>query len=43
MGFSINISNDKSDFDKIIPCGLKNKKIIKLNEISNIKYYDFFK
>ncbi len=40
-GFSINISNDKSDFDKIIPCGLKNKKIIKLNEISNIKYYDF--
>ena len=40
-GFSININNDKSDFEKIIPCGLKDKKIIKLNEVSNIKYFDF--
>ena len=41
-GFSININNDKSDFEKIIPCGLKDKKvIIKLNEISNIKYFEF--
>jgi len=42
-GFSININNNLNYFKKIIPCGLKNKKIIKLKEISNIKYSDFIK
>ena len=40
-GFSINICNDRKDFNKIIPCGIKNKKILLLNEISNIKYSEF--
>ena len=40
-GFSININNDPDDFNKIIPCGIKNKKIIVLNEISKIKYTEF--
>tara|TARA_B100001121_G_scaffold300867_1_gene311181 strand:+ start:482 stop:1114 length:633 start_codon:yes stop_codon:yes gene_type:complete len=42
-GFSININNDPNDFKKIIPCGLKNKKIIILDEISNVKYSEFTK
>ena len=42
-GFSININNNLNYFKKIIPCGLKNKKIIKLKEISNIRYSDFIK
>ncbi len=40
-GFSINICNDPKDFNKIIPCGIKNKKIVLLNEISKIKYSEF--
>ena len=40
-GFSININNELEDFKKIIPCGLKNKKIIKLDEISKIDYSEF--
>ena len=40
-GFSININNNLNYFKKIIPCGLKDKKVIKLNEISDIKYSDF--
>ncbi len=42
-GFSININNDPDDFNKIIPCGIKNKKIIVLNEISKIKYTEFIR
>jgi len=42
-GFSINIHNNLEYFDKIIPCGLKNKKVIKLDQISKIKYLDFLK
>ena len=40
-GFSININNNLNLFNKIIPCGLKDKKIIKLNDITNIKYIKF--
>ena len=42
-GFSININNNLDHFNKIIPCGIKDKKIIKLNEISNIKFSEFTK
>ena len=42
-GFSININNNLEYFNKIIPCGLKNRKIIKLDKISKIKYLDFLK
>ncbi len=42
-GFSININNDLSGFEKIIPCGIKDKKIISLKEISKIKYSIFLK
>ena len=42
-GFSININNNLDHFKKIIPCGIKDKKIISLKEISNIKYYEFTK
>ena len=40
-GFSINISNDLNCFKKIKPCGLDNKKIIGLNDLSKIKYSEF--
>ena len=40
-GFSINISNDLNCFKKIKPCGLNNKKIIGLNDLSKIKYSEF--
>ena len=40
-GFSINIKNNLNDYKKIIPCGLKNKKVTSLKnekkEFSNIK------
>ena len=42
-GFSININNNLENFDKIVPCGLKNKKIINLKKISNVSYKDFLK
>ncbi len=42
-GFSININNNLNHFKKIIPCGIKDKKVIRLKEISNIKYFDFVK
>ena len=37
-GFSINISNDISNYQKIVPCGIKNKGIISLKEINNQNY-----
>ena len=40
-GFSININNNIDNFKKIIPCGLKNKKVISLKNISKIKYSKF--
>ena len=42
-GFSININNNLSNFNKIIPCGLKNKKVISLKHISKINYSKFSK
>ena len=32
-GFSINVSNDLSKYNAIVPCGLKNKKITSLNKL----------
>ena len=40
-GFSINISNDISNYKKIIPCGIKNKGITTLKEINNQNYNKF--
>ncbi len=40
-GFSINIKNNLDNFNKIIPCGIKNKKVISLNNISKINYRKF--
>ena len=37
-GFSLNISNDLGKYEKIIPCGIKNKGITNLKEM-NIKNY----
>ena len=42
-GFSININNNLENFKKIIPCGLKGKNVINLNEISKVKYSRFVK
>ena len=36
-GCSINISNNLSQYLKIVPCGLDNKKITSILEIRNIK------
>ena len=40
-GFSINIKNNLEYFDKIVPCGIKDKKIVRLKEISNVHYSEF--
>ena len=37
-GFSINISNDLSNYKKIIPCGLDNYKV---NKLSNLKKQNY--
>ena len=37
-GFSININNDLSNYNKIIPCGIKNKGITTLNKIKKQNY-----
>ena len=37
-GFSLNISNDLKKYEKIIPCGLKGKKITNLVKIKNQNY-----
>lgn len=42
-GFSLNINNDLNYFKKIIPCGLDNRKVARLKDLSNIKYSDFIK
>ena len=42
-GFSINIDNDLDYFQKIIPCGIKDKKIIKLNQLVNVSKKTFLK
>ena len=37
-GFAINISNDLSRYNNIIPCGISDKKVINLKEIKNQDY-----
>tara|TARA_B100001029_G_C14895065_1_gene357630 strand:+ start:46 stop:660 length:615 start_codon:yes stop_codon:yes gene_type:complete len=37
-GFSLNISNDLSNYKKIIPCGIKDKGITSLKKINNKDY-----
>ena len=41
-GFSINVSNDLKEYQKIIPCGLKNKKVTSIRNlgIDNFKNID---
>ena len=36
--FSININNDVSNYQKIIPCGIKNKGITTLKKINDQNY-----
>ena len=36
-GFSLNINVNLNEFKKIVPCGLKNRNVINLKDISNIK------
>ena len=40
-GFSININNDISNYNKIIPCGIKNRGITTLKKIKNQSYKNF--
>ena len=42
-GFSINVKNDLKKYNNIIPCGIKNKGITSLVEISNQDYKNFEK
>ena len=37
-GFSININNDLSKYDAIVPCGIKDKGVTNLNDIHNQNY-----
>ena len=37
-GFAININNDLKKYDKIIPCGIKNKKVTNLISIKKQNY-----
>ena len=37
-GFSININNDISNYNKIIPCGIKNKSVTTLKKIKKQDY-----
>ena len=37
-GFSINVNNNLSNYNKIIPCGIKNKGITTLNKIKKQTY-----
>ena len=37
-GFSININNDLKKYNKIIPCGIKNKAVTNLENIKKNKY-----
>ena len=42
-GFSININNDLKKYNKIIPCGIKNKAVTNLENIKKNKYVDLKK
>ena len=37
-GFSINIDNDLNNYNKIIPCGIKDKEVTNLKSIKNQNY-----
>jgi len=37
-GFSININNELSNYNKIVPCGIKNKGVTTLNKIKKQNY-----
>ena len=37
-GFSINITNNISNYKKIVPCGIKDKGVINLKKINNQNY-----
>ena len=37
-GFSINIDNDLNDYNKIIPCGIKDKEVTNLISVKNQNY-----
>jgi lipoyl(octanoyl) transferase len=37
-GFAINVNNDLTKYQNIIPCGIKNKDVTNLKEIKNINY-----
>ena len=37
-GFCLNINNDLKPYKKIIPCGISDKKVTNLTNISNIKF-----
>ena len=39
-GFSININNDLSKYNAIIPCGIKNKGVTSLKKINDQNYQD---
>jgi len=42
-GFSINIDNNLDDYKRIIPCGIKDKKVTSLEKITNKNYKDLKK
>jgi lipoyl(octanoyl) transferase len=42
-GFAINIDNDLSKYNNIVPCGISNKSVINLKEINNQDYKDLSK
>ena len=42
-GFSLNINNDLSNYSKIIPCGIKDKKISNLIELKNEDFSKMYK
>ena len=42
-GFSININNNLNEYKKIIPCGIKDKKVTNLKQIKNQQYKNFEK
>ena len=37
-GFSININNNLDPYNKIIPCGIKDKGVTNLEKISKLKF-----
>ncbi len=42
-GFSLNVSNDLTKYDKIVPCGIKDKEITSLKKIGINNYDDIHK